>query len=109
MKRAVGVLGRAEIAQTCMRFRSKAFQKSGCEPRFADAWFAGNQHHLAIAALRPRPAPAQQFDFFLPADQRGQTSRVQSLEAAFDRARPQRHPSAKWLGDALKVSGTKVP
>src|SRR5215471_19756281 len=26
----------------------------------------------------------------------------------FARARPQRHPSAQWLGDALKVSGTEV-
>src|SRR6516162_429766 len=33
---------------------------------------------------------------------------MQCLEAAFDRARPQRHPGAQWLGDALKVSGTEV-
>src|SRR6516225_11958888 len=33
---------------------------------------------------------------------------MHGLEAAFDRARPQRHPGAQWLGDALKVSGTEV-
>ena len=36
------------------------------------------------------------------------SARMQCLEAAFDGARPQRHPSAHRLGDALKVSGTEV-
>src|SRR5215472_14520484 len=61
IKRAVGVLRRAEIPQSCMRFTSKAFRKSGREPRFADASFPGKEHHLAFAVLCSRPAPQQQF------------------------------------------------
>src|SRR5262249_52737079 len=92
-----------------MGFRSKAFEKISCEPRFADARFAGNQHDLTLAALRPRPAPQQQLGFFLAPDEGSQTARMQGLEAAFDGARPQRHPGAHRLGGALKVSGAKVP
>src|SRR5215469_18658287 len=91
-----------------MWFRSKVFQESSSEPRFADARFAGNQHHLTLAALRPRPAPQQQLGFFLAPDEGSQTARMQCLEAAFDGTRPQRHPSSRRLGDALKVSGTEV-
>src|SRR5262245_20283918 len=91
-----------------MRFRSKAFEKISCEPRFADARFAGNQHDLTLAALRPRPAPQQQLGFFLAPDERSQTARMQCLEAAFDGARPQRHPDVHGPGNALKVSGAKV-
>src|SRR5262245_65530463 len=108
IKRAVGVLGRAEIAQTRMRFRSKALLKSSYEPRLADARFTGNQHHPALAALRPRPAPQQQIGLFLAPDEGSQTARMQCLEAAFDGARPHRQPSAHRRGEALKVSGAKV-
>src|SRR5215469_10317988 len=92
-----------------MRFRSKAFEKSSCEPRFADARFSENQHDLTLASLRPRPAPQQQLGFFLAPDEGSQTARMQCLEAAFDGARPQRHPGAHPLADALKVSGAKAP
>jgi hypothetical protein len=108
IKRAVGMLGRAEIAQACMRFRNDAFQQSSCEPRFADARFAGNQHHLTLAALCSRPAPQQEFGFFFAPDEGSQTAHMQRLEAAFYGARPQRHPGAHRLGDALKVSCAKV-
>src|SRR5215472_4172462 len=91
-----------------MWFRSKVFQESSREPRFADARLAGNQHHLTLAALRPRPAPQQQLGFFRAPDEGSQTARMQCLEAAFHGARPQHHPSAHRLGDALKVSGTEV-
>jgi hypothetical protein len=46
-----------------MRFGSKAFHKSGSEPRFADAGFPRKQHHEArriavnIAKL-PEPLPS---------------------------------------------------
>ena len=45
--------------------------------------FAGEQHHLAFAGLRLRPAPQQQFEFFFPPDKLSQAARVESLEAAF--------------------------
>jgi hypothetical protein len=66
-----------------VRLGSEAFEKRSGKPRFSDPSFAGKQHHLAFAALCPRPASQQQFEFFLPADEGSQTSRVQRLEAAF--------------------------
>ena len=83
IKRAVGVLRRAEIAQPRVRLACEAFQQRRRQPRFADARLAGEQHDLAFAALRFRPAPKQQVEFFLPPDQGGQAGRVQRLEAAF--------------------------
>ena len=91
-----------------MRFGCKTFQKSSCEPRFADARVAGNQHHPTLAALSPRPAPQQQLGLFLPPDEGSQATRMQCLEAAFNGARSQCQPSSYWLGDALQVSGTEV-
>ena len=51
IKRAVGVLRRAEIAQARVRLGSEAFQKRSREPRFADTGLAGEQHHLTFAGL----------------------------------------------------------
>ena len=103
IKRAVGVLRRAEIAQARVRLGGEAFQQRGREPRFADTGLAGEEHHLAFAGLCPRPAPQQQFEFFFPPDEGGQAGRVQRLEAAFRRTRPQRRPGPHRPGDALEV------
>ena len=86
IKRAVGVLRRAEVAQARVRLGSEAFQQRSRQSRLADARFTGEQHHLTFAGLRLRPAPQQQFEFFFPPDKLGQAARVQSLEAAFDRS-----------------------
>src|SRR6516165_8284239 len=92
-----------------MRFWTNSFQKGGGEPGFADARFAGNQHHLTVAALRPRPAPQQQFGFFLAPDEESETARMQCLEPAFDSALPQRQPGAHGLGKTFELSGGEVP
>ena len=63
-------------------FACEAFQQRRRKPRFADTGLAGEQHHLAFAALCPRPAPQQQFEFFFAPDKLRQAARVQSLEAA---------------------------
>ena len=91
-----------------MRFAGEAFEQRRRQPRFADAGLAGEQHHLAFAALRLGPAPQQQFEFFFPPDERGQAARVQRLEAAFRRTRPQRRPGPRRPGDALEVLGPEV-
>ena len=57
IKGAVCVLRRAEIAQSCVRFMSKAFQKSSRQARFANPGLTGQQDNLTLAALSPRPAP----------------------------------------------------
>ena len=108
IKRAVSVLRGAEVAQARVRLGSEAFQQRGREPRFSDTGLAGEQHHLAFTGLCPRPAPKQQFEFFFPPDQRGQTRRVQCLKAAFRRTRPQRRPGSHRLGDTLEVFCSEV-
>ena len=65
---AVGVLRRAEVAQARVWLVSEAFQQRSRQSRLADARFTGEQHHLAFAGLRLRPAPQQQFEFFFAPD-----------------------------------------
>jgi hypothetical protein len=72
--------------------------------RFADAGLAGEQHDLAFTIFRSGPAPQQQF----PSDEGGQAGRVQRLEAAFNRNRPQRRPGPCRPGDALEVPVPEV-
>ena len=108
IKRAVGMLRRAEIAQARVRLVGEAFQQRRRQSRFADAGLAGKENHLAFTALCSRPAPQQQFAFFFAANQRGQADCVQRLEAAFHRTRPQRRPDAYRAGDALEVLGSEV-
>ena len=103
IKRAVGVLGRAEIAQARVRFAGEAFEKRRREPRFADTCLAGKEHHLAFTGLGSRPAPQQQVGFFVPPDEGGQSGRVQGLETAFRRTRPQHRPGRHRPRDALEV------
>ena len=91
-----------------MRLGSEAFQQRSRQSRLADARFAREQHHLAFAGLRLRPAPQQQFEFFFPPDKLGQAARVESLEAAFDRSRSQCRPSSHRPCDALEVLRSKV-
>ena len=81
---AVSVLWRAEIAQARMWLASKPFQQRRSQSGFANAGFAGEQHHLPLAGLCFRPAPQQQFEFFFSSDKLRQAARVESLEAAFD-------------------------
>jgi hypothetical protein len=90
IKRAVRVLRRAEIAEARVRLGGEVFQQRSCEPRFPDAGLAGEQHDLAFTRLCSLPAPKQQFEFFIPPDENGQTGRVQRLETAFRGTRPQR-------------------
>ena len=109
IKRAVGVLRRAEIAQARVRFSSEAFQQRGCEPRLADTGLAREQHHLSFTGLCSRPAPQQQFKFFFTSNEVGQAAPVQRLEAAFRRTRPQGCERPYWPGDALEVLWPQGP
>ena len=108
IKRAVGVLRGAEIAQASVRFVSEALKQRRREPRFANACLAGEQHYLAFAGLCLRPAPQQQFEFFFPPDKLGQSARVQRLEAAFHRSRSQCRPGSHRPGYALEVLCAEV-
>ena len=62
MKRTVGMLWRAEIAQTRVRFSGKAFQHAAVSRDLPIP--ALPEHDLAFASLSLRPALKQQFKFF---------------------------------------------
>ena len=62
-----------------------------------------SKHDLTFAALRLRPAPQQQFEFFIAAYEGSQAAPVQRLETAFGRTRSQRRPTPHRTGDALEV------
>jgi hypothetical protein len=49
IKRAVGVLRRAEIPQARVRFAGETFQQRRGKPRFPDAGLPGKEHHLPFA------------------------------------------------------------
>jgi hypothetical protein len=80
------MLRRAEITQASVRLVGETFRQCCRQSRLAYASLTGEQDHLAFASLCLRPAPKQQFEFFLPSDERGQARRVQRLKAAFDQS-----------------------
>jgi hypothetical protein len=82
IKRAVGTLRGAEIAQSRVQFRSNALQQCRRQAGLADTRFSREQHHLSFASLRFRPTPQQQFQFFFPPDKLSYAARVQGLKAA---------------------------
>jgi len=63
---------------------------------------------VAFTGLCPGPAPQQQFKFFFPPYQLRQAARVQRLEAAFRRTRPQRRPGMHQAGNTLEVLWPEV-
>jgi hypothetical protein len=91
-----------------VRLADEAFHERRSKPRLPDTCLAGKQHHLTFTPLCPRPAPKKQFEFFFPPDQRGQTRRVQCLEAAFRRTSPQRRPGSHRPDDTLEVFRPEV-
>ena len=102
------MLGRTEVAHASVRFAFKAFHKRSSKPRFANTCLAGQEHYLAFASLCLRPAPQQQFEFFLSPNKLGQSARVQRLEAAFDRSWSQGSPGFHRTADAFEVFWTEV-
>ena len=86
IKRAVGVLRRAEIAQARVRLGVKPLFQCKGYARLADSRFARDQHDLSVACLGTLPAAQQQVDLFVAADERAQRRSVQSREPALHRA-----------------------
>ena len=89
MERAVGVMGRAEVAQAEVRLAGNSFEQRRAEARLADAGLAREQDDAARAALRLLPAAQQQLELLVAAQQRRDAGLVQGLEAAFRGARAQ--------------------
>src|ERR1700688_880547 len=108
IERAVFVLRRTEIAQLRVRLADKAIPKRCGEPRLSYAGLAGKQNHLAFDRLCFRPAPQQQFEFFLPSDKIGHTGRMERLEAAFHHGWSQRRPGSRRSRNTLDVLCSEV-
>ena len=76
------MMRRAEVADARECLAAQPLIQRGLQARLADARLAGDQHHAPLAGFRLRPAPKQQLEFLLAADQRGQPGCAQRLEAA---------------------------
>ena len=74
------------------------------ETRLADAGFADNEDKLARAIARPLPAPAQEFEFLLAPDERGQSPRAGAPPAA----RPHDAVKRDRRRHALELAGAAV-
>src|SRR5215831_12693505 len=85
MKRAVLVVGRAEIAQPCVRLARDAPHELSDQARFAEARLPRKQYHPPVAGFRLPPAPQQELELFVAPDERRHL-RAQCLEAAQDAA-----------------------
>jgi hypothetical protein len=102
------VLWGAEVAKSRVRLSGNTFQQRCRQSRLADTCLAGEQHYLAFTALRLRPAPYQQFGLFFSSDEVSKAARVESLEAALRRTRPQRCPGSNRRRNAFEFLRPKV-
>ncbi len=108
IKRAVLMIGRAEIAQAEMRLGVEALLQCRGDVRLAEASLARYQYDLTIPRLGARPAPQEQVDLLVAAHQPGQCRPVQRLEPAGDDARTQYLPSRHRRGDAFHRDGAET-
>ena len=83
-----------------MRLIADPLAQCGQEARFADAGLAREQHDLAFACLCLVPAPQQQRQFLLAADQSCNVPPMQRLKTVFDRAFPDDLPDSDRFGKA---------
>ena len=103
MERAVGVVGRAEMAEREVRLAAQLLAQRPEQARFADARLAREQHHLAVAVLGPGPALQQNRQLVLAPDQRREPLAVQRLEAALGAAFALDPEGRERLGEALEA------
>src|SRR5215831_8587584 len=102
------MMRRAEVAQPEMRLGGQPLQERAGQSRLADAGLTDQQHDPAFALLGLPPAAAQQLEFLLAPDQRGEGDLVLRLEPAFDRALGQHLPSAERLVKAFERYAAKL-
>jgi hypothetical protein len=91
-----------------MRLGSDTLKQRRCQPGLSNTRLAGEQHCLTFAGFCFRPPPQQQVEFFFPADEVGQSARVESLEAAFHRSLSQGGPGSHRPCNALEVLCSEV-
>src|SRR6516164_585207 len=90
-----------------MRLGLDALRQRGGQARLADPWLAGDQHHPPFAGLRLLPAPRQEVELLVAADQRC-GPRTQGLKAADDPALADHVPGALWFGKTGERLGPEI-
>ena len=103
LERAALVVRLAEIMQAGMRFSLELVLERRDQARLADAGFAGQQDHAALAILDLLPSPQQKFDLLLAADHRRQARGAQRFETAGDGAFAQHPERGDGIGKALQL------
>src|SRR5215831_14378755 len=96
------------MAQAEMRLVTKALLKCRDDTRLAEPRFAGDQHYLAVSCLGARPAPQQQVDLLVAANQWAQRRSAQRLEPARDDAWAQHLPDRHRTGNAFDLDGAEI-
>ncbi|MGY3407267.1 hypothetical protein ACVWZV_003380 [Bradyrhizobium sp. GM5.1] len=91
-----------------MLFLANPFDNRRRETRLADAWLAGNQHHLAVTGLRIGPTAEQQFDLLVTANERRKGRRVERLEPTLDCTRPYDLIGTNWFRKPLERNFSKI-
>ena len=108
MERAVGVMGRAEVAQAEVLLAGNSLEQRRAQARLSDAGLAREQDDATLAALRLFPTSQQQLQLFVAAQQRRHAGLVQGLEAAFRGAEAHDLPRRHGLGEALERHRAEV-
>src|SRR5919202_1095841 len=91
-----------------MRFAFHALLQDRRKPGLADARLAGNEYDTAFALPYLPPAPEQQFDLLLAADQRGQSGRVERLEPTLDLSLAKDPSDLDRSGQALEIDKAQI-
>src|SRR6516165_8772314 len=90
-----------------MRLGLDLCRQCGGQARFADTRLAGDQHHTPCAGLRLLPAPQQQVELLVAANERC-GPRTQCLKAADDPALTDHTPGTLWLAKTGKRLGPQI-
>ena len=108
-ERAVHVVGRALEAQRLHALRFEPLAQRVQDAALADPRLARQQHHLAFAVLRLRPAAKQQIQFLFAAHQRRQrTAAAMGIEAAFRHQGTLHPPRVNRFGDPFQVMFAEI-
>jgi hypothetical protein len=100
-ERAQGMMRRAEVAKTRVRFALQSAHQAFGEPRLADAGLAGEQDDTSFAGLGLPPTAQQQIDLLLPAGEGRQVMPASRIEPADARILAEHPPCLQRLGGLL--------
>ena len=108
VKRAVGVVGRAVLAERRVRLVAEALAQRLDQARLADPGLTREQHDLAVAVPGPGPALEQDAELVLAPDQGRQVLPMQRLEPALGAALADHPEGGERLGKALEPGRTEI-